>query len=188
MCSRDRTSIQSHSYSAVFWRLEAKRHHYIPYLANVSFIHWQQHRICLNRCIFGGSFIPCWLFFPVQSTRSSAVASASSPFSHDFALFAVLSAIMLPSAGARTLHFLSSKMVRMKSISFRSLDGLLLTKCAPEPARRLDGFGYHLSRETARIQAFRLSSLTGKTQKRIPDSILKRLVLFTAQQRTGIVH
>ena len=63
-----------------------------------------------------------------------------------------------------------------------------LTKCAPDPARRSDGFGYHLSRETARIQALRLSSLTGKTQKRIPDPALKRLVQFTAQQRTGIVH
>ena len=51
---------------------------------------------------------------------------------------------------------------------------------AAELPRRSDGFGYHLSWETARIQAFRLSSLTGKTWELIPDPALKRLVQFTA--------
>ena len=41
----------------------------------------QQHKICLTRCILA---VDC--SFPVQPTRSSAVASASSPSAHDFAL------------------------------------------------------------------------------------------------------
>ena len=73
--------------------------------------------------------------FPVQPTRSSGVASASSPSAHDFALLPSF----LPSYyRLRILElFLSSKMVGMKSISFESLDGLVNEMRAAETIRRL---------------------------------------------------
>ena len=73
---------------------------------------------------------------PVQLARPSAVASASSPSSR-FHSFCPSFSLMQPTVGTRTIRFLSSKVVGMKSISFRALEGLPLTKCATQ--RRSDG-------------------------------------------------
>ena len=102
----------------------------------------QQHRICLTRCILA---VDC--SFPVQPTRSSAVHQIIA-FRARFRSFTLLSALILPTTGTRTLLFLSAKMFGMKSTSFESLDGLINEICAAEAIRRLR---CHISRETARI-------------------------------------